>query len=240
MKVEVAFDGYGDPLPGSDNLVFGNVVFGIFGLCLTGVEGSADECWKAPGVGYDIVLMTSGFGYWTPDGGYYTPGSVSGGVERALHILTGFLILYPIAAGIALVACLTALAASRIGCVLSVVFAFVASVITLLALIVTFVLFTIFEHLSIHATFINATWIAVAACLFLFVGTICVFCGWLAERRARLQTFIPPLQQIPYQTFVYPAQGTPNQNSVYPAQESLRSPSLPHETPTNAKSHRIY
>ena len=67
----------------------------------------------------------------------------SSGVETALHVLTGFLILYPIAAGFTSLACLTALAASRIGSVWSVVFASVASVMTLLALIVTFVLFTV-------------------------------------------------------------------------------------------------
>ena len=56
MKVEVAvvqLDDFGDPI----STGVGNVVFGIFGLCLTGVEGYADECWKAPGVGYDIGVL---------------------------------------------------------------------------------------------------------------------------------------------------------------------------------------
>ena len=73
---------------------------------------------------------------------------------------------------------------------------------------------------------------ALVAWLILVIGKICVFRGWLAERRARFQTFIPPPQLIPYQAFVYPAEGTPA--LVYPAQESLGTPSLPDKTPTDA------
>ena len=89
------------------------------------------------------VQIASDFGYES-----------SSGFETPLHILTGFLILYPIAAGITLVACLTALAASRIGSAWSVVFASIASVVTLAAVIATFILFTvsIIGRTSLHAS----------------------------------------------------------------------------------------
>ena len=37
----------------------GTVVFGIFGLCLTGIEAYYNQCWKTPGVGYDIGVLYS-------------------------------------------------------------------------------------------------------------------------------------------------------------------------------------
>ncbi len=64
-------------------------------------------------------------------------------VEKALSVLIGFLVLYPIATGLSSVACFTALAAHYIGGGWSVVFASIACVAVLLALIMTFVVFTV-------------------------------------------------------------------------------------------------
>ena len=71
------------------------------------------------------------------------PSEPEDGTETALHVLTGFLVLYPIAAGLSFVACLTGLVAHYIGGGWSVVFASVACVAALLALIMTFVMFTV-------------------------------------------------------------------------------------------------
>jgi len=183
-----------------------NIVFGIFGYCITTPGGTV--CWKTSGIAYDIVETLDPIGN-------------EDSVQKALHVLTGFLVLYPIAAGLSFVACLTALAVHYIGGGWSVIFASMASVAALLALIMTFVMFTIFKHHIdsfwevTQATFINATWFALVAFLMLFVGTIIVFRGWRAERRRH------------YQFFLHPAQETIERGSqVPPPQEMVVGPSL--------------
>jgi len=171
----------------SDGTTYGHVMFGIFGYCSVGTELN-DGCWKT-WVAYDIVEYGGFIGYQS-----------SGTLQTTLHVLTGFLVLYPISAGISFVACLTALAVHHIGFGSSVFFALVACVLAFLALVITFVLFTIFQHLpiaydNVHARFSNATWLALVAFCFLVIGTIMVFCDWLAERRKRYNVYMYPPQE---------------------------------------------
>ncbi len=128
-------------------LVF-NIVFGIFGFCITGAE---TECWNR-GVGYDIGGLYSGpLPHFLQalrialTVGVIGPNGDEDSVEKSLRVLIGFLVLYPIATGLSFVACLTALAAhyNYIGGGWSVVFASIACVAVLLALIMTFVVFTV-------------------------------------------------------------------------------------------------
>ena len=123
-----------------------NIVFGIFGFCITGAE---TKCWNT-GVGYDIGGL-----YLGPLPHFLQalrialtvrvlgPNRNEDSVGKALCVLIGFLVLYPIATGLSFVACLTALAAHYIGGGWSVVFASIACVAVLLALIMTFVVFTV-------------------------------------------------------------------------------------------------
>jgi len=203
----------------------GYVMFGIFGYCVVGTEPGNVGCWNI-GVAYDIGGYGELIGY-----------AFSGFGQSALQVLTGFLVLYPISAGFSFVACLTTLAAHRIGFGWSAVFASVALFLVTVALVFTFVLFTIFQQniyivayngLVPYARFSNATWLALVVFSLLIVGTVIVFRGWLAERRKRYNTFMyPPAVVTPETTETTTNRVSPQQEEIT---ASASSPLPTHNT----------
>ncbi|KAF8335970.1 uncharacterized protein EI90DRAFT_3047711 [Cantharellus anzutake] len=177
----------------------GTLVFGTFGFCVTGSRDPWYNGCSKSSVSYDIGGTVAV--YYTDWEDWEYISSLS---STSLRILTGFLILNPIAAGLTLVAFLVALAGKRTSFLSSSMIALAACIATLLAVTFDFVTFGIFRYLvngfvvGPQAEWSSATWLALAASVLLILATSILFQGWRSERRKQYSIYVVPAQEATF------------------------------------------
>ncbi|KAF8335975.1 uncharacterized protein EI90DRAFT_3287839 [Cantharellus anzutake] len=156
-------------------------VFGTLGYCL--IEPGAHGCSKAK-VGYDISIIS-----------VIDADHPSAEIYSSLNTLTKILVLFPITAGLVLLAFIVAIPSRHIGYGTSALIATIACVSILSALVLELVLFGIVQRhgngsRNYHTNWGPSTWLTIAAFVAVFIGTILMHYGWIVERRKRRRSYM--------------------------------------------------